>query len=264
MLASPRERAGSPRGGPEKRRPGPVRFVALGLDPVPFCPAQDSRQRESRPTRVTRMTAKVRTGRVAFREGLRQSERRRQRDCAAKPGRADHEGQPRGESGSRAAITGAANGKQARGCTPASSAPTTTTPLTAPRGPGTHSAAGSRGSPGPSGSSNPISTNTKPLRTNPIIFQVVSHRTRLLGLGIVPEPAADDYRTAVTAADSNPTGRAGRRGGRPRTGSRPRSGPRPAGRRGGEGSHPRADRRRRRCAIPPAAATTKPATDFKG
>ena len=38
----------------------------------------------------------------------------------------------------------------------------------------------------------PISTNTKPLRTNPTIFQVLSHRSRLLGVRIVPEPAADD------------------------------------------------------------------------
>ena len=42
------------------------------------------------------------------------------------------------------------------------------------------------------GSSSPMSTKTKPLRTNPIIFQVVSHRTRLLGVRIVPRPAADD------------------------------------------------------------------------
>ena len=42
-----------------------------------------------------------------------------------------------------------------------------------------------------SGSSSPIRTNTNPFRTNPIIFQLVSQRTRLFGRQDRPQPAAD-------------------------------------------------------------------------
>ena len=50
-----------------------------------------------------------------------------------------------------------------------------------------------------SGSSRPMSTKTKPLRMKPIIFQVLSHRTRLLGVRIVPS-RPPTTRPAVTAA----------------------------------------------------------------
>ncbi len=53
------------------------------------------------------------------------------------------------------------------------------------------------------GSSSPISTKTKPLRTNPIIFQLVSHRTRLFGVRIVPIrlPITNPAVTAASTPD---------------------------------------------------------------
>ena len=61
------------------------------------------------------------------------------------------------------------------------------------------------------GSSRPISTKTKPLRTKPTIFQVVSHRTRLYGVRILPNllPMTSPAATAASTPD-RPSCSAGR------------------------------------------------------
>jgi len=55
-----------------------------------------------------------------------------------------------------------------------------------------------------SGSSRPTRTKTKPLRTNPIIFQLVSHKTRLLGVRMVPSrlPMTSPAVTAASTPES--------------------------------------------------------------
>jgi hypothetical protein len=52
-------------------------------------------------------------------------------------------------------------------------------------------------------------TNANPLRTKPIIFQLVSQRIRLLGVRIVPS-RLPMTRPAVTAADARDPRSAGR------------------------------------------------------
>ena len=56
-----------------------------------------------------------------------------------------------------------------------------------------------------SGSARPISTKISPLRTNPTIFQDVSHRTRLLGERIVPSrrPITSPAVTTASTPDSS-------------------------------------------------------------
>ena len=56
-----------------------------------------------------------------------------------------------------------------------------------------------------------MSTNTKPLSTNPTIFQVLSQSTRLLGLRIVPSrlPMTRPAATAASTPD-RPNRSAGR------------------------------------------------------
>ena len=67
------------------------------------------------------------------------------------------------------------------------------------------------------GSSSPMSTNTKPFRTNPTIFQVLSQSTRLRRGQDLAQAAADD-QTRTSRPRARPTGRARRPAGRRRTG----------------------------------------------
>ena len=104
--------------------------------------------------------------------------------------------------GSRAAITRRGEPGSRLEANTRTIRPTTTTPLTANRE-AEESWLGDR-LPRLSrmcGSSNPISTKTKPLSTSPMIFQVVSHRIRLLGVRIVPR-RPPMTRPAVTAAST--------------------------------------------------------------
>ena len=185
--------------------PGERRLVAVGLDRRPTRPnAGPSGSVSPWPTSVTRITAKVRK-RIRSRSGKvgRQREGRRQRDGSPEAGPAHDEREPRGQPrvASRRSARRGDPGQEARGEDPHDPRDDDDARRRAAARPriwlGGRSPRLSR----ICGNSRPISTKTKPLRTNPIIFQVVSHRTRLLGVRIVPR-RLPMTRPAVTAAST--------------------------------------------------------------
>ena len=104
-------------------------------------------------------------------------------------------------------------------------------------------------------------TNRKPLRTNPIIFQVVSHSTRLLGVRIVPS-RLPITRPAVTAARTpdRPSRSAGRYAANGMTTEiRTSTGGSSRRRRISPETRPTAAPMR----IPPTPAMTKPTSEFE-
>ena len=80
----------------------------------------------------------------------------------------------------RAMIRRGELGSEARREDPDDARVTTTTAHTSATSPRISAGDRSRSPSRIAGSSRPMSTNTNPLRTNPIIFQLLSHRTRLL------------------------------------------------------------------------------------
>ena len=175
------------RGGPRDRR-----LVALEFDAVPAAQRSTAGRVSPWPTSVTRITAKV-TSRIRFRSGKSAGSARAAASETAprRPGPADDEGEPACEPRVRRAITRRGDPgrrldrrprragddddhgderREADVCTGGR-----------PRSPSRIA-----------GNSSPIRTKTKPLRTNPIIFQVVCHRTRLFGRQDRAHPAADN------------------------------------------------------------------------